>query len=119
MSLGSHNQLKSGQSLSDLAQLLHSHGTKIIHFIGILGSGMRPLSELLAQLPFMFGDTRFGQILIQGSDLRAGPNDKSHTGHRVFASHSADHLKTASGVVDAVIYTGVITENHPEFKGAR
>lgn len=71
-----------------------------VHFIGIGGSGMRPLSGLASEDGWD----------VQGSDPKGGPGYAL-----VFKEADASHIKN----VDAVVYSSAIPESHPELKAAR
>jgi UDP-N-acetylmuramate--alanine ligase len=78
-----------------------------IHFIGIGGSGMYPLAQILHNAGFY----------LTGSD-----NNETETveavramGIKVFIGQRAENLEGA----DLIIYTGAVSESNPELKAAR
>lgn len=77
-------------------------GKKKIHFIGIGGSGMCPLAEILMSEGFE----------IQGSDMNEGETlDKIKSyGIPVFMGHKAENIDGA----DLVVYSAAIKETNPE-----
>ncbi|MCL2698311.1 MAG: UDP-N-acetylmuramate--L-alanine ligase [Oscillospiraceae bacterium] len=82
-------------------------GKKQIHFIGIGGSGMYPLAQILHA---------------QGYKITGSDNNETVTldavrkmGIKVFAGHNAANL----GDSDLVIYSSAISGENPEFKTAR
>ncbi|HET9776531.1 MAG TPA: Mur ligase domain-containing protein, partial [Gemmatimonadaceae bacterium] len=77
-----------------------------VHFVGIAGSGMRALAELLA---------RRG-IKVTGCDASPGSTlDLQALGIDVVRGHSADHVAGAR----EVIVTSAMARNHPELERAR
>ena len=77
-------------------------GKKRIHFIGIGGSGMCPLAEILMSEGFE----------IQGSDMNEGETlDKIKSyGIPVFMGHKAENIDGA----ELIVYSAAIKENNPE-----
>ncbi len=77
-------------------------GIKKIHMIGIGGSGMCPIAEILHTKGYE----------ITGSDNNEGDtlNRIKNLGIKVFMGHSADNLKDAQ----LVIYSAAISEDNPE-----
>ena len=73
-----------------------------LHFVGIGGSGMLPLVEILLSM---------GHI-ITGSDQAKGDNTQREEslGVKVFYGHSPDHL----GYCDAVVYSAAISHDNSE-----
>jgi UDP-N-acetylmuramate--alanine ligase len=71
-----------------------------VHFIGIGGSGMRPLSGLASEDGWD----------VQGSDPKGGPGYAV-----VFKEPDAANVQG----VDAVVYSSAIPESHPELRAAR
>jgi UDP-N-acetylmuramate--alanine ligase len=77
-----------------------------VHFVGIAGSGMRALAELLA---------RRG-IKVTGCDASPGSTrDLQALGIDVVRGHSADHVAGAR----ELIVTSAMPRNHPELERAR
>ena len=77
-----------------------------VHFVGIAGSGMRALAELLA---------RRG-IKVTGCDASPGSiRDLETLGIEVTRGHSADHVAGAR----ELIVTSAMPRNHPELERAR
>lgn len=82
-------------------------GVSRIHMIGIGGSGMCPLAEILHS---------------KGYELTGSDNNESdplsrirNLGIKVFMGHSADNIKGAQ----LVVYSAAISEDNPELKAAR
>jgi len=82
-------------------------GKKQIHFIGIGGSGMYPLAQILHA---------------QGYNITGSDNNETVTldavrkmGIKVFLGHNAENIIGA----DLVIYSSAISESNPELKAAR
>ena len=91
--------------MSDIANTLKN--AKKIHFIGIGGSGMCPLAEILHS---------------RGYNLQGSDNNESSIVERikklgipVFMGHSADNL----GDADMLVYSAAISEDNPELAAAR
>ncbi len=81
-------------------------GKKRIHFIGIGGSGMCPLAEILMSEGFE----------IQGSDMNEGETlDKIKSyGIPVFMGHREENINGA----ELVVYSAAVKEDNPERKAA-
>lgn len=81
-------------------------GIKRIHFIGIGGSGMCPLAEILHTKGYM----------LSGSDNNESDNIKRlrMLGIPIFMGHNADNVKGA----DMVVYTAAISMDNPELLAA-
>ncbi len=83
------------------------HKVKKIHFIGIGGSGMNGIAEVLLNLGFQ----------VSGSDL----SDNSVTqrlnklGAKVYIGHDGNHL----GDADAVVVSSAVRNDNPEVQAAR
>ncbi len=79
---------------------------KRIHFIGIGGSGMRPLAEILHTRGFS----------LSGSDNNESDNLKRirELGIPVYMGHAAENIKDA----DMVVYTIGVGKENPEIKAA-
>ena len=82
-------------------------GVRRIHMIGIGGSGMCPLAEILHS---------------RGYELTGSDNNESdplsrirNLGIKVFMGHSADNIKGAQ----LVVYSAAISDDNPELKAAR
>ena len=82
-------------------------GVRRIHMIGIGGSGMCPLAEILHS---------------KGYELTGSDNNESDPlsrirklGIKVFMGHSADNIKGAQ----LVVYSAAISDDNPELKAAR
>jgi UDP-N-acetylmuramate--alanine ligase len=77
-----------------------------IHFVGIGGSGMSGIAEVLLNLGYA----------VQGSDVRASAMTQWLTGlgARVFIGHAAAHIEGA----DVVVASGVVARDNPEVQAA-
>lgn len=80
---------------------------KRIHFIGIGGTGMCGIAEVLLNLSYQ----------ITGSDMRAGSSTQrlEKLGATVFIGHVADNIRGA----DVVVVSSAVRENNPEIIAAR
>lgn len=80
---------------------------KRIHFIGIGGTGMCGIAEVLLNLSYQ----------ITGSDIKAGASTKrlEKLGATVFIGHVADNIRGA----DVVVVSTAVRENNPEVIAAR
>lgn len=83
------------------------HKVKKIHFIGIGGSGMSGIAEVLLNLDFE----------VSGSDLASNATTKRLQGFgaTVFQEHATEHLNDA----DVVVVSSAINEENPEIIAAR
>ena len=83
------------------------HKVKNIHFIGIAGSGMSGIAEVLLNLDFS----------VSGSDLVVNATTKRLTdfGATVYQGHSAENL----GAADVVVVSSAVNEQNPEVIAAR
>lgn len=83
------------------------HKVKKIHFIGIGGSGMSGIAEVLLNLGFE----------VSGSDLASNVTTKRLQGFGaiVFQGHATEHLNDA----DVVVVSSAINEENPEIIAAR
>lgn len=83
------------------------HKVKHIHFIGIGGSGMSGIAEVLANQGY----------IVSGSDIRQSPVTQrlEKAGIRVAIGHAAAHIYHA----DVVVVSTAITEDNPEFVEAK
>ena len=78
-----------------------------VYFIGIGGSGMKPLARLASKQGYA----------VSGSDHALGQNDRARfeaEGIQVFSDEDADRLKK----FDSVVYSSAIGREHPEFRAA-
>jgi UDP-N-acetylmuramate--alanine ligase len=78
-----------------------------LHFVGIGGSGMSGIAELMANLGYE----------VAGSDLRASDATRrlAGLGVEIFIGHRAEQVADA----DAVVVSSAIDEANPEIQGAR
>ena len=83
------------------------HKVKHIHFVGIGGSGMSGIAEVLLNLGYQ----------ISGSDLtkNAAAQRLETLGASVFEGHAAEHAKGA----DAVVVSTAVASNNAEVQAAR
>ncbi len=83
------------------------HKVKNIHFVGIAGSGMSGIAEVLINLDFT----------VSGSDLAVNATTKRLTdfGAIVYQGHAAENL----GDADVVVVSSAVNEANPEVKAAR
>lgn len=83
------------------------HKVKNIHFVGIGGSGMSGIAEVLINLDFT----------VSGSDLADNATTKRLTafGATVYLGHAAENL----GNADVVVVSSAVNEENPEVKAAR
>lgn len=83
------------------------HKVKNIHFIGIGGSGMSGIAEVLVNLGFA----------VSGSDLANNPVTQrlASFGAKVYQGHQKEHL----GNADVVVVSSAINEQNPEVVAAR
>jgi len=83
------------------------HKVKNIHFVGIGGSGMSGIAEVLMNLDFT----------VSGSDLAVNATTRRLTefGATVYQGHAAEHL----GNADVVVVSSAVNEENPEVKAAR
>jgi UDP-N-acetylmuramate--alanine ligase len=83
------------------------HKVKHIHFVGIGGSGMSGIAEVLSNLGFV----------ISGSDLASNTATQRLTelGVKVMQGHSAEHLEG----VDAIVVSSAVRPDNPEVLRAR
>ena len=79
---------------------------KTLHFIGIGGSGMYPIVQILHSQGFK----------IQGSDNNPGDNinREESIGIKVFMGHKKENIEGA----DAVVFSAAIMKDNPELKAA-
>lgn len=83
------------------------HKVKNIHFIGIGGSGMSGIAEVLVNLDFH----------VSGSDLASNATTKrlASFGAIVYQGHAKEHLNDA----DVVVVSSAVNEQNPEIIAAR
>src|ERR1700712_5168097 len=83
------------------------HKIKNIHFVGIGGSGMSGIAEVLLNLGYQ----------VSGSDLGSNVASQrlAELGARVTLGHTADNVKGA----DVVVTSTAVQENNPEVIAAR
>ena len=83
------------------------HKVKHIHFVGIGGSGMNGIAEVLFNLGYQ----------VSGSDLadNAVTQRLKKLGVTVYQGHAENHLNTA----DAVVVSTAVSNNNPEVVAAR
>ncbi|OZA07023.1 MAG: UDP-N-acetylmuramate--L-alanine ligase [Methylophilaceae bacterium 17-44-8] len=83
------------------------HKVKNIHFIGIGGSGMSGIAEVLVNLDFN----------VSGSDLanNATTQRLASFGAKVYQGHAKEHLSDA----DVVVVSSAVNEQNPEIVAAR
>ena len=83
------------------------HAVKRIHFIGLGGSGMSGIAEVLHNLGYE----------ISGSDLADSATLRrlAGLGLRTFVGHDAAHLSH----VDAVVTSTAVRDDNPEVQAAR
>lgn len=83
------------------------HKVKHIHFVGIGGSGMNGIAEVLLNLGFQ----------VSGSDLADNVVTQrlKNLGAAVYQGHAADHLVAA----DAVVVSTAVSKDNPEVVAAR
>jgi UDP-N-acetylmuramate--alanine ligase len=83
------------------------HKVRRIHFVGIGGSGMSGIAEVLANLGYQ----------VSGSDLAANAATKrlAALGVKVFLDHDARHVEGA----DAVVVSSAVQADNPEVAAAR
>jgi len=78
-----------------------------VHFVGICGSGMCGIAQILKSLDYQ----------VQGSDSGASSTGSrlKKMGIKVFAEHKADNIKGA----DLLVFSSAIKEDNPELEAAR
>jgi UDP-N-acetylmuramate--alanine ligase len=83
------------------------HKVRRIHFIGIGGSGMSGIAEVLANLGYQ----------VSGSDLADNPATRSlaHLGARIYLNHEAQNVEGA----DAVVVSSAVRADNVEVIAAR
>ena len=83
------------------------HKVKRIHFVGIGGSGMSGIAEVLANL----GYTVTGSDIAEGAAVRR----LRELGIRIVVGHAAQNVEAA----DAVVVSSAVTPDNPEVQRAR
>ena len=83
------------------------HKVNNIHFVGIGGSGMSGIAEVLVNLGYK----------VSGSDLgsNAATQRLASLGATVMLGHAADNI----GDADAVVTSGAVPQDNPEVAAAR
>ena len=83
------------------------HKVKQVHFVGIGGSGMSGIAEVLINLGFS----------VSGSDLADNVTTKrlASLGAKIYQGHAAENL----GVADVVVVSTAVSETNPEVMAAR
>ena len=83
------------------------HKVKHVHFVGIGGSGMSGIAEVLLNLGFS----------VSGSDLADNHTTRhlAQLGARVYQGHTADNL----GSADVVVVSTAVSDDNPEVMAAR
>ena len=83
------------------------HKVKHVHFVGIGGSGMSGIAEVLLNLGYE----------VSGSDLSSSATTQrlESLGAKVMLGHSSDHVATA----DALVTSSAVSKNNPEVIAAR
>jgi UDP-N-acetylmuramate--alanine ligase len=78
-----------------------------VHFVGIGGSGMSGIAEVMLSLGYQ----------VQGSDLRSNPSVERlrAQGATIFIGHDRDNIRNA----DAVVVSSAVEETNPEVAAAR
>ena len=79
---------------------------QLIHLVGIGGSGMGGIAEVLLNLGYE----------VQGSDLKANAVTQrlARLGARIFIGHAAEHLRNA----DVVVVSSAVNQSNPEVAAA-
>jgi UDP-N-acetylmuramate--alanine ligase len=83
------------------------HKVKNVHFVGIGGSGMSGIAEVLINLDFS----------VSGSDLASNNTTKRLAGFgaTIYQGHAEENVKDA----DVVVVSSAVNEENPEVKAAR
>jgi len=83
------------------------HKVRHIHFVGIGGSGMSGIAEVLLNLGYQ----------VSGSDVSASAVTRrlADLGARIYASHAGEHIRGA----DAVVVSSAVAASNPEVTAAR
>lgn len=82
------------------------HNINRIHFLGIGGSGMSGIAEVMHNLGYH----------ISGSDIQESlvTSRLKELGIKIFINHSADNIKN----VDVIVISSAIDKDNPEFEAA-
>ena len=102
------NSMNIGNGAADISSYVpEMRRIKCIHFIGIGGSGMCGIAEVLMTQGYQ----------ITGSDIQDGVVTKrlSELGAKVFIGHDETNVERA----DVVVVSSAIDEQNPEIKAAR
>ena len=93
--------MKERRRIDDRMRRIHR-----IHFVGIGGSGMGGIAEVLVNLGYE----------VQGSDLKGNPVTQrlARLGVTVFIGHNAEHL----GSADVVVVSSAVSRSNPEVAAA-
>lgn len=85
----------------------HMRRIQCVHFVGIGGSGMSGIAEVMVSLGYK----------VQGSDLKANKQIRrlEKLGATVFIGHAAENIECA----DAVVVSSAVDETNPEVAAAR
>lgn len=83
------------------------HKVKLVHFVGIGGSGMSGIAEVLINLGFS----------VSGSDLADNSTTRrlAGLGAKIYQGHAAENL----GVADVVVVSTAVSDDNPEVAAAR
>ena len=83
------------------------HKIQTLHFVGIGGSGMSGIAEVLLNQGYR----------VQGSDLSASSTTRrlEDLGARIFQGHQAEHIQGA----DVVVISSAVKSDNPELRAAR
>ncbi|HSG58162.1 MAG TPA: UDP-N-acetylmuramate--L-alanine ligase [Woeseiaceae bacterium] len=90
-----------------MAMIKRMRRIQCVHFVGIGGSGMSGIAEVMLSLGYE----------VQGSDLKANKQTRRLEGQgaKVFIGHAADNIDNA----DAVVVSSAVDETNPEVAAAR
>lgn len=93
-------------SADNKPQNKHMRRIERLHFVGIGGSGMNGIAEVMMNLGY----------IVSGSDIKAGANTDrlQQQGADIFIGHAADNIKNA----DVVIKSTAIADDNPEIVAA-
>ena len=83
--------------------------TRYIHFIGVGGTGMSGIAQILAELNYK----------VSGSDIKSNKNTKrlQKEGALIFKGHKAENLEGYD--VGAIVVSSAIPEDNPEIIWAK
>ncbi len=101
------NNSEAKQIARRLIEIPEMRRIRKIHFVGIGGSGMSGIAEVLLNQGYQ----------ISGSDLREGMSTRrlGHLGAEIYIGHVADNLKS----VDVVVISSAVAQDNPEVEAAR